>query len=307
MEQPRVEIDLLRDLEEMFRAELIIAGYDPDEVSSITGYEELFVRYYGAIRRLVGHEPRVTHRAREFVAPQDPEQAKALDTIERKLREGETVAPYLSRKIRRLSFDDYLLNDWGIHHLHLSTTLERDGFVKRSGPLLYVIFGETLDLYGQKDTDAYLIFVMGHNDFATQELLEIAHANWPDLMQFGSRIGQKGDRLSDDQIRTLRSKRLNYCLLLRDGKTYCAPGGGITASGASMLDQMRGMHRVWWAEQQQEMVLSHMPGVIEREMTPPGQGRFRGVVDLRLRRLRDGQWILADENSGYLHPLVPMG
>ena len=174
-----------------------------------------------------------------------------------------------SRSPRSLSYNDHLLNDWGIHHLHLGTNLEADGFVNRTGALLYVVFRDTLDVYGEGNTDAHLIGVMSHNDFATQELLEITHANWPRLMQFGSVVGLKGDRLSDDQISVLRSRRLNYCLLLRDGKAYLPPGGGVTLSGASTLDQMRGLHRVWWAEQQQEMVLSQMPGIIEREMTPP--------------------------------------
>ena len=307
MEKPRVEIDLLRDLVEIFRADLVRIGFDQEEVNGITGHEELFALYYNAARRLVSHQPRAVRKVRQFVAPRDPQQAKALDTIERKLREGETVAPYLSRKARSLSYNDHLLNDWGIHHLHLGTNLEADGFVNRTRALLYVVFGDTLDVYGEGNTDAHLIGVMSHNDFATQELLEITHANWPRLMQFGSVVGLKGDRLSDDQISVLRSRRLNYCLLLRDGKAYLPPGGGVTLSGASTLDQMRGLHRVWWAEQQQEIVLSQMPGIIEREMTPLGLGRFRGVTDLRLRRLPDGQWVLVDDTSGYFHPLMAIG
>ena len=296
---------MLRDLVEIFRADLVQIGFDQKEVNGLTGHEGLFALYYNAARRLVSHQPRTVRRARKFVAPRDPEQAKALDTIERKLREGETVAPYLSRKARSVSYNDHLLNDWGIHHLHLGTKLEADGFVNRTGALLYVVFGDTLgDLYGEGNTDAHLIAVMGHNDFATQELLEITHANWPHLMQFGSVVGLKGDHLSDDQISVLRSRRLNYCLLLRDGKAYLPPGGGVTLSGASTLDQMRALHRVWWAERQQEMVLRQMSEIIEREMTPPGLGRFRGVIDLRLRRLPDGQWVVVDENSGYYHPLM---
>ena len=35
---------------------------------------------------------------------------------------------------------DLLLNNWGVHHLHISSIVEPDGFVKRDGPLLFVSF-----------------------------------------------------------------------------------------------------------------------------------------------------------------------
>jgi hypothetical protein len=34
-----------------------------------------------------------------------------------------------------------MLNDWGIHHLHLGTKISKNtGFVERTGPLLFVKF-----------------------------------------------------------------------------------------------------------------------------------------------------------------------
>ena len=270
--------------------------------------EELLTAYYNATRRIVGAWPRTVHRASGFVVPRDPDQARALSTIEQKLQKGESVLPYLSRKIRDLSYNDLLFNDWGIHHFHLGTNIAEDGFVNRTGPLLYVVLGDTIDFYGKGNTDAHLLAVMDHSDFATQELVEILHENWPELPQFDM-PGVNGDRLSDTDIRRLRELHTNYCLRLRDGKSCFAPGGGITGAGTSMIDRMRAMHRIWWAEQQQEVVLSQMLGVIEREMTGSGQGRFKEVIDLRLRVSSDAPvfWILEDEHSGYLHPLMHIG
>ena len=261
---PRVEIDVLRDVVEIFRDQLVQVGYSAKEVNGISGDEELLIAYYNTTRRIVGTWPRTIHRASGFVAPKDPDQALALSTIEQKLRNGESVGPYLSRKIRDLSYNDLLLNDWGIHHFHLGTNTDSDGFVNRTGSLLYVVLGDTIDFHGEGNTDAHLIAVMDHNDFTTQELVEILHENWPELSQFDM-PGVSGDRLSDADIRRLRKLRLNYCLRLRDGTSCFAPGGGITSAGTSVIDTLRARHRVWWAEQQQEMVLSQMPGVIERE------------------------------------------
>ena len=302
---PRVEIDVLRDVVGIFRAQLVQVGYRAKDVYEITGNEDLLTVYYNAMRRIVGAWPRTVHRASGFVAPKDPNQERALSTIEQKLQKGESVIPYLSRKIKDLSYNDLLLNDWGIHHFHLGTDIGEDGFVNRTGPLLYIVFGDTIDFHGRGNTDAHLLAVMDHNDFTTQELVEILHENWPDLPQFDL-PGMNGDRLSDAEIRRLRDLHTNYCLLLRNGKSIFAPGGGITGAGTSAVDTMRMMHRIWWAQQQQEMVLRQMPGVIEREMTSTGKRRFQKVIDLRLRVSRDApeSWILVDEHSGYIHPLM---
>ena len=304
--KPRVKINILRDVVEIFRDQLVQVGYSAKDVYGIADDEELLTAYYNATRRIVGAWPRTVHRASGFVVPKDPDQARALSTIEQKLQKGESVLPYLSRKIRDLSYNDLLFNDWGIHHFHLGTNIEEDSFVNRTGPLLYIVFGDAIDFYGKGNTDAHLLAVMDHNDFATQELVEILHENWPELPQFDM---PGGDRLSDADIQRLRNLHTNYCLRLRDGKSCFAPGGGITGAGTSAIDRMRAMHRIWWAEQQQEMVLSQMPGVIEREMTGSGQGRFKEVINLRLRVSSDAPvfWTLVDEHSGYLHPLMHIG
>ena len=306
--KPQVKINVLRDVVEIFRTQLVQVGYSAKDVYGIAGDEELLTAYYNATRRIVGAWPRTVHRAIGFVSPKDKDQARALATIEQKIRNGESVVPYLSRKIRDLSYNDILFNDWGIHHFHLGTTVEADGFVKRTGPLLYVVFGDTIDFHNTGNTDAHLLTVMGHNDFATQVLVEIMHENWPELLSQFNTPGVNGDRLSDAEIRRLRELHTNYCLRLRDGTSCFAPGGGITFAGTSMIDTFRAMHRVWWAEKQQEIVLGYMPGVIEREMTS-GQRRFKKVIDLRLRISNDATepWILVDENSGYLHPLLSIG
>ena len=306
--KPQIEIDVLRDVVEIFRHQLVHLGYSAKDVYGIAGDEEFLTAYYNAMRRIVGPWPRAVHRANGFASPKDPDQARALSSIEQKLQNGESVIPYLSRKIRDLRYNDLLFNDWGIHHFHLGTTVEEHGFVNRTGPLLYVVLGDTIDFHSTGNTDAHLITIMGHDDFATQVLVEIIYDNWPELLSQFSFRGVSGDRLSDSDIRRLRQMHTNYCLRLRDGTSCFSPGGGITSAGTSAIDTYRALHRVWWAEKQQEVVLGHMPSVIEREMTS-GQRRFQKVIDLRLRMSNEatGSWILVDENSGYLHPLLHIG
>lgn len=111
--------------------------------------------------------------------------AWALDRIIERLINGEAVTPFLSRSIRfgyvpptsgkkKLSNRrdlDLLLNDWGIHHLHVSTDLDDDGFVKRSGPLLLAVF---------QRSDAYLIDLVQHGDWVREDIVRTFVRNWPD-------------------------------------------------------------------------------------------------------------------------------
>lgn len=72
---------------------------------------------------------------------------------------GFPLWPYQSTLLERASYNDGLLNDWGINHLHLGggTHPRKPDYVARTSELLYVyVFGD------------YLIFidVLNHSSFA---------------------------------------------------------------------------------------------------------------------------------------------
>jgi hypothetical protein len=64
-----------------------------------------------------------------------------------------------------------MLNDWGVHHLHISTQSEPNGFVKRDGPLLFAVC---------KPQVAYLIDLMKHGDWTRVHVLEMLATEWSD-------------------------------------------------------------------------------------------------------------------------------
>lgn len=187
--------------------------------------QEMLVAYFGLNRRLVAPQPRTVVKADSFCCP--PEHLTALRQIEKKLRDGENIVPYLSTKIRNATYNDALLNDWGIHHLHMGTCMRPDGFVERTRQLLHCSF---------TDTHAYLVAVLAHGEWTTIALLEAMHANWPDMLERFRAKGVTGDHLTDLQIRELRRKNANYILQMRDGTCYWPLGGGTTLSGANPHD-----------------------------------------------------------------------
>ena len=211
---PEIKIDLRRDLIEFSRNRLIAMGYSEESIERIESERQddlefaLICVYSNALRRIVTAIPREIHKAKTFSVPQ--EHAVALITIEQKIRNGEWIVPYLHKKITLPDYDDLLLNDWGIHHLHLGTKVCADGFVNRTGQLLYVCFSDTIDFYGSGDIGAYFIGVMDHHTFTAQALIQILYDNWPHILQ-PMKLGGKlyGDRLTDKDIKALRKGHLD--------------------------------------------------------------------------------------------------
>jgi hypothetical protein len=126
-----------------------------------------------------------------------------------------------------LEFDDMLLNDWGLHHLHLGTTLESDGFMTRTGPVLFVRFTDTI---------AYLVAILPHGAWTRQELVLILHRNWPEAI---SRFHLKGlagvePQVSDDEVRQLRKAGVLVFLEIEPGVVYAPIGGGYSTLRTSI-------------------------------------------------------------------------
>ena len=62
-----------------------------------------------------------------------------------KIRKGEDLT-HLSKRITDLDYNDALLNDCGIHHLHLGIDVDDSGFDTRIGPLLFVHFDSRMPI-----------------------------------------------------------------------------------------------------------------------------------------------------------------
>ncbi len=133
---------------------------------------------YGNWRsRFISARPRRVHRAAEFEAGAFLD---ALELISEKIRTGEELTPHLSRDVRviqtrkdgehRKGSDlDPMLAEWGVHHLHLGSEIDEEGFVTRSGELLFVGFGPE---------DAYLIGIYPHGAWVLRDVVERLARNW---------------------------------------------------------------------------------------------------------------------------------
>jgi hypothetical protein len=163
------------------------------------------------------------------------QRAAEFHQIKDDIEHGRDLRKYLSRDVehavvvipsaRRRPDLDLMLNDWGVHHLHISSEVEANGFVKRGGPLLFVVF---------RPDRAYFVDVFDHKSFHKERVLEILVQEWPtdrlidDVKGF---IGI-GSQLTEDERRTLRRKHVGI-FFEHAGKIYL-PRGGLLAGGYSI-------------------------------------------------------------------------
>ena len=154
-----MDIDFIRDYQEVCKNQLLRFGYKCDATSDCVNL------FFNVKKRLLSRVPRKVVKAKEFVCP--AEYACALQEIEYKITNGESLIPYMSDKILDPSYKDMLLYDWNIYHLHLSRRKRSDGFVQRSK---YQLF-----LY-EKDLVVYFLQIYPHdkdNLYTTKEMVKI--------------------------------------------------------------------------------------------------------------------------------------
>jgi hypothetical protein len=226
------------ELEELIRRYLLDElGPDPSGELFDAELASVVITYLNWRTRFIARRARNVHLASELVASTKyAENRAAVDEMERKIRTGEDLRAHLSRsvatayiprasrpsKAHRRADLDLLVAEWGVHHLHLSTTVDAtDGFVTRSKDLLFGHFAEH---------DAYLIGIFSHGAWAAKEIARICVRNWPAAEIFYEARGVVGLAQPDvDDGARLDLRNAGATSLLEiDGKVYM-PRGQSTA------------------------------------------------------------------------------
>jgi hypothetical protein len=242
---------------------------------------EILCLYLNWRNRLIPAKPRRVARSIAFRRnPMVAERSEAISKIVADIEQGEDLTKYLSRRVAtgfalplkpalkqlaRLQHLDLLLNDWGIHHLHISTAVAADGFVNRNDPLLFAMFEPEM---------AYLLDIGTHSSFVDQRLAEIAVENWPDTQLFLEIQGislRNGAPYSKDDRKKMRAAGIFSFIPIGD-KVF-APRGGISAAGTSTqvsLQTNRIMRTLRAFEEQVRTDPAEITGLIRSHGYEPG-------------------------------------
>lgn len=215
-----INMDFYKDWIGFLRKSLIEVGYSPSK-----NQEDVSIQYFNLLRRMIPVRPRKVHIAKEFTCP--PELQLVLDLIIEKVKQGVDLGPYLSKRIVDLDYDDDLLNDWDIYHLHLGTNLDSNGFVNRTGPVLFARFDEQ---------NAYLINVWSHGNWTNQDMIRIIHNNWPESIEDYrlKEVTRLNQSVTDRDIQIARKAHSMLLIELEPGIVYAPPGMGLTSAGTGI-------------------------------------------------------------------------
>ncbi len=228
-------MDTVNSLRTSMRAHLLNElGNDPSGELGNMSLEELLLIYGNWRRRFVSERPRKVHQSNEMLAnPKSGQHRVALSAIIDSIKAGGDITPHLSRRVmvpyeptaqRSAKLQgrhdlDLLIADWGIHHLHLSTSVDADGFVTRTGDLLFAVFTQD---------DAYLVDILPHNSWTDLNLLHVVARNSPKAGIIREIEGLSLQaQFSDGERRRLRNAGTVSAIEI-DGKIF-VPAGQTTA------------------------------------------------------------------------------
>ena len=222
---------------------------DPSGELGQMSLSDLLITYATWFRRTLPARPRNAHVSAELQANlRLSHHQMAFGALVKAIEDGADLTPHLSRAVgvalvptaqqaekHRRKDRDLLIADWGIHHLHLSTTVESDGFATRTSDLLFAFF--TPD-------DAYLINIYPHGSWALKQMLEICVRNWPDSRVLTKIHGVLGldQEYSDEDRLQLRNAGV-ASLVVVDGSVYMT--SGQTTAGTPLDATIRANAVLW--------------------------------------------------------------
>ncbi len=208
-----------------------------DAELSAMATRDLLTIYGYWLSRLVSPQPRQVHESKALLAnplAAETRYAPGLHQIISRVTNGEDITPHLSKRIRtgyqsssaptlqRREDLDLMLSDWGIHHLHLSTEMDTDGFfVKRGGPLLFAAF---------RPSDAYLIDIADHKSWTRADIVRIIVEEWPDAGIVHKVEGLTSPSVSEEERQRLRNAGIGGAMIEINDATY-SPAALMSTAG----------------------------------------------------------------------------
>ena len=216
-------MDFYQDLSNYLRLSLVPPNF---KIDPGTEPDEVIMRFLNWFRRRISSKPRVIHRSKEFVCPTTLEQP--LMTLEEKVRNGDDLNTHLSKRLTLATKEnlenDLMINISKVHHFHLGESIGSDGYVQRTGPLLFALV---------TDSDFYEINIYGHvNHWTDSNISEIVRENWPKLIDScGNNYIEGWDyKTTDKESLHLGKCGINDFTRLSTGVF----GGGIATTGRSL-------------------------------------------------------------------------
>lgn len=281
-----IYMNLLRDFEQILKYRLDQLGFKNAE--AVDGSLAFALQFDNSKRDVPALRYRVQISDEVARKSLPSEVSKALSDVTSRLRNGQSVRPYLSKAVGFIHRLDGLLLHWGINHLHLVPygPLNKQGFIQdRSDYLLFFRVQEQV---------VHLIDVLPHPNesdpagWSQSNLVRVVDRHWPHLHQLIA--GASMASVSDEDYAALRAK--NICTFVSTERGVVSAAMGVSAAGHS-IDSIRVYDRTMdRLERLQALIRQRYD-----EMFPEAKGF---VTTLTLLAVVEDGFIVKDNISGQI-------
>lgn len=230
-------VDFLEQLRTKMVCTLPTRSKREKEAFSALDVNEQAWRFLNWLSRLVHPHPRQVNVASGFYdLPAVRDNRAAVEALLGSLARGDDVRGHLSKGVmegyclhppgRKDGLDfDLMLNEWGIHHLHLDSS-PAVGFKPRTRDVLYVILGRGA---------AYVLAVAPHGAWTSRQLIAAAQRTWPQQGLFLALGVMPSTDYTENEHKALRKAGLSVAAV-HDDKPWIS---GITLGLTSALVSVR--------------------------------------------------------------------
>jgi len=225
--------------------------------------------------RIIDKRVRSVSEAQELVIPE--KYTAAYEDIVNSIKSGKCLKKYQSRNLKNLHYDDDMLSHWGVQHLHLGQIIEQDGFVARTGDLLFIHFS---------DAEAHILGIFDHGAWCDLDLIQIIHNNWPGQLAV-YKSNSNAAPLTEAQYNTLRKKHANANVTVSDGTEYICPGMGVTANGAPLHAVFNSDKVIFMFNRAFDLIKENIGQILESDP----KGRKSETITVGLELLHDSNAI----------------
>ncbi len=216
--------------------------------------------------RSITPRPRILHWSTELQARRvtlASELQALLSLVANELEKGDDVNQRLTRHYFRAGFNDPLLNDLGVHHLHLG---RRDDGHDKTRRHIMSGGGDELLWVTIQPRDVYLLELLPHHAFNTFDFARVIHRNWKFLLGSpleGCSIDEATIRTAEQRA-TLRNAGFSTPLSI-DGEVFFTSlimSDGTSVEVARRADAMlNGVRELYeWIEANFASMLTRMEG-----------------------------------------------
>ncbi len=245
-----VELDFVEDLVNQLRTELIAAGFNEAADRAIVSDDEIGILYFNSLIRTIDAKPRKVLTSSMYAKTLPKAHEPKVKALLEKIRRGDDLVPHQSRKLvmKKLLQHDGMLNDWGIHHLHLES--------KGTAELL---------MCHVADDSLYAVGFWPHESWAADEIISAMIDSWPEVFERYHLVGVEAPPLTEEQRKNLRSKNGNALFRHPTRGSYAPIGGGLNSAGANIVATTTYDRLVADVESIEECVRKELSTIARRE------------------------------------------